>query len=374
MKRVLYIDRSFKNEIGGDKNRSRYLYSVLQSKYSTHCCIALWPGEEKKDDADLYIETGDFKKPLMPYAILNISNKDVFQVMAYIKQHNISIVFVRTIAFAELVNKLRETIPHIKVIVDVDLLLSRLMKQAWSASPSLKNRFYLIQWVLLHFYEAKLFQRDYMFLLTNQTELDELRLTHSATKFEYLQNTTDLLPEDPGVGKLKEIVFYGSMDSSANAAGYRFIVDRLYPLVEDYLYQQGYSIIIAGKGCEKLPVTKHKCLKVVGKVESIEDLLKQSAFVLLPIFIASGTNTRVIESSMAGRAVLTTPLAMEGLVKVVNQDYIVNDEYKMTDVVKSMIQDAEYTIQLASDLQQEILKEFSFKGFGKKVELIVDGC
>lgn len=370
-KNLLYFDRYFKNEVGADKNRSRYLYQVLGEEVSVTCCIIDQDDASKNVDRCLFIKEAHFKNPLKPFAILKFSKNDNDRIYNYIIENNIDTLFFRTIAFSELAKEIERRLPNIKIYIDVDLLFSRLMKQAWLRNPSVKSRFYLFQWLLLGFYESALFKKDYVFLLTNKIEVDELVKKYPNNNIDYLQNTTDLIPIEPGVGKTRQVVFFGAMNSSANVDGYKYIHDTLYPLVTEHLEKYDYKIIIAGKGCDKLPLSKHSRLEVVGKVDSIEELLTQCRFVLLPIFIASGTNTRVIETAMVGRAVLTTPLAMEGLVDVESQDYIVTSPFEMAELFKKMIDNDELVKSIAIQLQEEVMERFSFDKFKYKIKILL---
>ena len=50
-----------------------------------------------------------------------------------------------------------------------------------------------------------------------------------------------------------------------------------------------------------------------SRPESIERAIAESQFVLLPLRIASGTRTRILEAAAVGRAVVTTTIGAEGL-------------------------------------------------------------
>lgn len=373
MTRVLYVDRPFINEIGGDKNRSRYLFNALSQFVPAKSCIVFHPDEAIKEDADLTLCAYRHRNILMPYAVYRFIAEDIRKLISFIQAEQINIVFIRTIAFSELARAIKKVMPDIRVIIDVDLLLSRLMKQSWDNEKALKRRFFLIQWILLNYYESGLFKNDYTFLLTNSVEIDLLQKRFPTSRFTYLQNTTDLLPSEPAEGENNQVVFYGAMNSSANLQGYKFLHEAFYPLISDVLEKNEVELVIAGKGCEALPPSKHSRLKVIGKVDSIEALLKQSKFIFLPIFIASGTNTRVIETAMAGRAVLTTSLGMEGLINVDGQEYIADDKMDMADRFKKMVEDRQYTIQLAQELQGEIVANFSYDVFKNNIEKLLLG-
>lgn len=371
IKKILYFDREFRNEVGGDKNRSRYLYELLHKEFSTSLCIVGNANKKYSKKNELYIQQACFNNPLMPYVVLKFSKNDVQRVINFIVENHIDALFFRTIIFSDLAKAISKKIPNIRIIIDVDLLFSRLMKLAWMREPGLKKRFFLIQWFLLSVFESFLFKKNYIFILSNKIEVKELLNNYPYTTIEYLQNTSNFQVSEPGLGRSRFIVFYGAMDSSANIDGYKFIHDTLYPLVGDYLKEKDYKIIIAGKGSEKLTKSIHSQIEIIGQVDSIEEILEQSKFVLLPIFIASGTNTRVIESAIAGRAVLGTSIAMEGLVDDCSQEYIANSASEMAMILIKMIEDETFTQSIAKLLQNKIADQFSLREFNRKLRAII---
>ena len=114
------------------------------------------------------------------------------------------------------------------------------------------------------------------------------------------------------------ILFFGSMDSAANTDGFAFLVDEVLPLLNAELKQRGVEIHVVGKNPpahfhERLARSGGDSVKIIGGVDSIERAIAESLFVLLPLRIASGTRTRILEAAAQRRAVITTPIGAEGL-------------------------------------------------------------
>ena len=70
MKKILYFDRPFKNALGGDKNRSRYLYKVLGQDLSVELCIIEASKADPDEYAALTLKGGGFKSPFLPRSIV----------------------------------------------------------------------------------------------------------------------------------------------------------------------------------------------------------------------------------------------------------------------------------------------------------------
>lgn len=363
MKNLLYVDREFENALGGDKNRSRYLYDTLQKNSNIFVCIIKDSYDSTQNNSRFELFTAKKTNPLLPQAIAEFSQESLVKFVEYIKEHEIEELFIRTIAFSSLAVFAKRAVPSLNIIIDADLILSRLMQQAWQKNRSLKSRYYLFEYIKLSFYEKTLYKNDFTFLFSNEDECLDIKEKHASAKIEYLPNTTDIQPKKPSSTDAKVILFFGAMDSTANIDAYRYIEHELYESIKDELELYDYEIHIVGKGCETLKDSKHKRIKIIGKVDSIESAILKSSFVLLPIFIASGTNTRVIECAIAGRALVTTPLGMEGLTKSKSQEYIAHNLDAMSESIKKLMRDADYRLKLADDLQAEILSTFHMKTF-----------
>jgi glycosyltransferase involved in cell wall biosynthesis len=252
-------------------------------------------------------------------------------------------------------------------VVDADLILSRLMQQAWEKNKSFQSRYYLIQSLKLEQYEKKLYQNDFTFLFSNEEECLIINEQYRKCKTQYLANTTDLVPKMPSTSTKRIILMYGVMNSIANIDAYNYLENELYERIENKLEVHNYEIHIVGKGCAVLTPSKHERIKILGKVDSMEATLVESSFVLLPIYIASGTNTRVLETAMVGRALITTPLGMEGLINQKGQEYIAQNLDEMVAKIGQMMEDNTYRIEMAELLQQNIMNEFSYEKFEKSL-------
>ena len=74
------------------------------------------------------------------------------------------------------------------------------------------------------------------------------------------------------------------------------------------------DIYVIGSGFEKIKkeVEISKNVKVIGKVESLDEWYKEASFVIAPIFSGSGMKTKVAEALMYGKMVVGTKEAFSG--------------------------------------------------------------
>ncbi|NOR58830.1 MAG: glycosyltransferase, partial [Sulfurimonas sp.] len=335
-------------------------------------CIINNSNTPTKHSCELELRTAKKTNPLLPQAIAEFSQESLEMFVEFIIKYDIQELFIRTIAFSSLGVFAKGAVPSLNVIIDADLVLSRLMQQAWQKKRSLKSRYYLFEYIKLSFYEKALYKNDFTILFSNEDECLNIKEKYASAKIEYLPNTTDIKPKKPSSTDAKVILFFGVMDSTANIDAYRYIETKLYECIKYELELYNYEIHVVGKGCEALTPSKHKRIKIIGKVDSIESAILESSFVLLPIFIASGTNTRVIECALAGRALVTTSLGMEGLSTKRSQEHITDTLEDMSLKVERLISDKKYRIELAKSLQDEILSTFSYENFQNRLKYILE--
>jgi len=322
--RILYLDVPFENESGGDKNRSRFLFQALRENFDADLLLIGRAGASPKPAWIHFQPLAMFAPQPAPFprpaSTPSFAPADREQFVALLREKKYDAVFCRFTIGWELLALVREAVPGTAVVVDVDMVSSRLVALTWAANPAFKKRWFLFEkWKLQHF-ERRLFREPWLFLFTNATELADVRdgvaPRPAAGEFALLPNIMPRGAAPVAVERQRVILFFGSLDSSANVDGFQFLVDEVLPLIEADLKRHNVTIHIAGKNPPAAFAQRllgRDCVKLVGPVDSIEHAIAESQFVLLPLRIASGTRTRILEAAAVGRAVVTTTIGAEGL-------------------------------------------------------------
>jgi glycosyltransferase involved in cell wall biosynthesis len=325
-RKILYLDVPFENESGGDKNRSRFLFQTLREKFDVDLVLLGREGASQrpawtnfKPLAMFAPQPAPWPRPSAAPAFL-ATDHAVFEKI--LREDNFDAVICRFTAGWELLRQVETISPKTAVIVDEDMLSSRLVALSWAANPSFKRRWFLFEKWKLQCFEKRLFRDPWQFLFTNSTELAEVRdrvaPQPAAGEFVLVPNTMPRIAQITDAKRQPAILFFGSMDSAANTDGFAFLVDEVLPLLDAELKSRGVEIHVVGKNPpahfrERLARSGGDCVKIIGGVDSIERAIAESLFVLLPLRIASGTRTRILEAAAQKRAVVTTPIGAEGL-------------------------------------------------------------
>jgi glycosyltransferase involved in cell wall biosynthesis len=322
MKSGCYIDSPFHANVGGDKNRSVFLWRALGRSFSiAPVWVAAGDAGAPPDGASGLRLPPERSSFWMPESVHAFSAGALARFEEFLRQHPVDFIFSRFYSHARLLDEARRRQPGLPVVVDVDMLHSRLVAFAWAASPTLRHRWFLIERFRLRQFERRLFQNPWLFLFSNAVERDMIRLRHprSAGRFEVLPNCMPAGGSDaPPPPDRKVILFFGVLDSAANHDGLKFLVEEILPRLEPVLRKHDTVIQVAGRGAGpalKDLVARAGSDRIVlqGEVASMSQAISDSAFALLPLRVASGTRTRILEAAAMSRTVVTTPLGAEGI-------------------------------------------------------------
>lgn len=317
--KILYVDVPFIGLKGGDKNRSRFLWSILSKNYSADLMIISDSEEKDKYSGCNNFYTLKNKKCSFfdPESVYCFENSGLRKFEKIIKDNSYDVVFFRFSSTTRLAKTVKNISPRTQIFVDVDMLLSRISEQSWTQDKSIHNRFYFLEMNRLKFYERKLFNEDYIFLFTNSLEkkMIEDKFSDGKGKFDILPNVMENIEYKNNAEKENYILFFGALNSSANQDAFKFLMDEIYDKILNGLISHDVYIKVVGKnvtGIYRNNQDKEK-LQIVGPVDDIYDVIQKAKFILLPLRVASGTRTRILEAAALKQLIITTSVGVEGL-------------------------------------------------------------
>ena len=119
--------------------------------------------------------------------------------------------------------------------------------------------------------------------------------------------------DTPFPAERRAIVFTGAMDYYANADAVQWFADHVLPA----LRQQDPALhfyIVGSKPAERVQaLAKREGITVTGRVPDVRPYLQHAALAVAPMRIARGLQNKVLEGLSMGKAVVSTPEALEGL-------------------------------------------------------------
>lgn len=120
-------------------------------------------------------------------------------------------------------------------------------------------------------------------------------------------------PAAPSPGRESRLLFLGKLDWPPNRDGLIWFLDRVWN--EAKRLRPDLELWIAGSGDSEWlkSRTDSPGIRFLGRVESVDELYRDCALSIVPIFYGSGTRVKAIESSRYSRPCLSTEIGVEGL-------------------------------------------------------------
>ena len=174
-----------------------------------------------------------------------------------------------------------------------------------------------------------------------------LRRLACSSRIEVVENSTHF-PATVGTGASEPIVlFVGYFQFAPNALAADILVRDIWPLVHARV--PGARLIIAGRHPEVLksyPATDPS-VTFAGFVDDLAELYAKVPVVCCPILDGGGTRIKIIEAAAHARAVVSTPLAAEGLTFRDETDIVLRDSAEgLAAACVRLLQDPSLAVRL----------------------------
>ncbi|MFP4223917.1 MAG: TIGR03087 family PEP-CTERM/XrtA system glycosyltransferase [Phycisphaeraceae bacterium] len=118
-------------------------------------------------------------------------------------------------------------------------------------------------------------------------------------------------------------VFTGLLSYRPNAEACQWLVERVWPGVREKFPAARLRLVGRGAGPELEALAGVPGVELVGEVEDVAGELAAAAVAVAPLRIARGVQNKVLEAMAAGRPVLCTPQALEGIDAAPGRDLLV---------------------------------------------------
>jgi glycosyltransferase involved in cell wall biosynthesis len=180
--------------------------------------------------------------------------------------------------------------------------MQRSLGKRWSLGEYLR-------YVRLHRFEARIVKR---FPCTFVTDADAAFFKRQRM-VRVISNGVELGGADAGTVDDDVIAFSGNMGFPPNIDAVKFFYDKVFPTVISERPSVRWHIIGTEPVADVLSLGAHPNITVTGHVENIREHLSRATVVVCPMVTGTGIKNKVLEAMALGRAVVTTPLGMQGI-------------------------------------------------------------
>ncbi len=372
MMKILYVDVPFADEKGGDKNRSRFLWKQVCSQFDADLIIVQKRSEYSREKLDAH---NDYKKiyslvsrkpkKWKSQLIYSFSRKEQGKFRKTLAENHYDVVLFRFSSQAVLAKIVRKCAPRSKIIIDVDMLFSRIAVLSWEKNPVFKNRLYYFEKNRLRRFEKSFFQKPYYFFFANPLErdyvLDKYKPKHVPDDhFQILPNVMDSAKSKIASNAGKDILFFGTLSSTANEDAFLYMANWILPLIRDDLVKAGVKIRVVGKDPTIIyqSFANDEVVEIVGPVDDIDQEIYNSRFIFLPLRIGSGTRTRILEAAAQGKTVVTTAIGIEGFPFTSEEMVLGNLPQDLANSIRGLLNREDLVKEYGRKLYQRSTEEF----------------
>ncbi|HNX00418.1 MAG TPA: glycosyltransferase [Candidatus Cloacimonadota bacterium] len=351
MPKLLYVDVPFSGVPGGDKNRSRFLWNQLQQHFDVDLLLIrtadylYQPIPPHQGKGKVFVVGTQLTSKFWSQAIYSFGSHHKKKFKEILINGKYDYVFFRFLSPSPLARIATQVLPHSKVVFDVDMLFSRICSLSWEHSPDLQHRYYFVEKTKLQIFERIVFHRPYMFFFSNSEERDMVYLKYQPHapegRFCILPNMMEEVknPIVPSDQPNPYIIFFGTLNSAANQDAFIYLAKEIYPLLAKTLQEKRIDILVVGKD----PMAMHTelsgiRLKLIGPVQDLNSMIANSLFVILPLRVASGTRTRILEAAAVKKAVLTTKIGAEGFDFTNDEIFLAEGAHEFANKVIDLLQ------------------------------------
>lgn len=380
MKKILYIDFPFSDEASAEKQRSSFFWNVLHRSFDSDLLLIKSKEyltkqlpEHKGYEQVFSIAAG---KPglFAPSSFLHFSRENQDKLAQILLTKRYEMVFLRSMKFNVLINRIETVLPECRIIVAIDNLISEDLQQNWLQNPTWKNRAAQLEYFRIRALEKNFFHNNYFFIFARTLDLKSVQQQYNLQqeKANFLLLPSPLPPapsvtsrrlstqDDKSTKKEKYILFYGNLASEANLDAFQYLAKDIYPRVSKKLQEKDIKIFIAGSNPQK--IHDHLCggrIKLVGYVENLAPLIKESMLVVLPIRKQATAGSRILEAGLLQKAVLTTSAGAYDIGLGKDALAIEDNVDNFSNRLMELISKTEYLLTLGDALNYTIQNEFT---------------
>ncbi|HEY2371361.1 MAG TPA: glycosyltransferase [Gaiellaceae bacterium] len=184
---------------------------------------------------------------------------------------------------------------------------------------------------------------DAVVALTERDQATLAALVPSA-RIERIPLAVDLrdTPLDPA-GSGRDVLFVGNFIHPPNVEAAERLVQSIFPRVA--ARRADARLVIVGDGS---PASLQSCDNVVvmGRVADLDPVLDAAAVVVAPLTSGGGMRVKVLDALGAGKAVVASPLALEGIAAGAGEVVVADGDDEFADAIVALLDDGSRRAEL----------------------------
>ncbi|NUM50932.1 MAG: glycosyltransferase family 4 protein [Flavobacteriales bacterium] len=160
----------------------------------------------------------------------------------------------------------------------------------------------------------------------------------------------------PKIATSKKLFFIGSFEWEPNIIGLKWFIKNVWGKIIDF--DSEIEFHIAGKGMNRKE-WEGKNIVCHGEVENAEKFIEPFFIMPVPLFNGSGVRIKIIEAMAAGKIIIATPKAAEGIPYTHQKNiFIAQSENEFINYIKYCILNPEVAISISLEAQKLAAEQY----------------
>jgi len=178
-------------------------------------------------------------------------------------------------------------------------------------------------------YEASVYKKFDRCIAVSELDMENMIKISNAANIVVISHFVETPDAGQGAPFTQEdekgILFFGSLKYPANDDAVRFFYRDILPLIKKEI--PDVRFLIAGRSASGYVagLSVDPCVRYMGFVPDIKDLLRTVALVVVPLRLGGGIRIKILESWAMAKAVVSTTIGAEGVRVKDGEDIIIAD-------------------------------------------------
>lgn len=183
----------------------------------------------------------------------------------------------------------------------------------------------------------------------------------------------NIFPVPPTVDKISDgkladvtypckLLFLGNLSTNQNLSSIKFIVDEVLPILDKIGFSYNFDICGSHDSRAERIVGGNSQVRLLGYVDSIDEIFRSHDIFLTPITFGSGIKTKILDAMSYGLPVITNDVGIEAIPGVDGKDYInANHPEEIAQAVIDLYENKELMTSISLNCRELMTRYYFYK-------------
>jgi len=175
----------------------------------------------------------------------------------------------------------------------------------------------------------------------------------------------DMFNPSEKANDVSTILFFGNLSSHTNEEAVIYFIKEVFPLVRASVPEAQLELIGASPSPKtQMIAVKTPNISVLGFVEDLPTRISEATVIVAPMLSGTGTKTKVLHAMAAGKPVVATSIAVNGIVCEDGRDILIRDSpMSFATGIISLLIDKEFSRRIGENARMTIERNHSWQAF-----------